>query len=91
MYEALGSVLRELVANQLAFQEQGKVVGKTHGPLRMDAKHVAAADVAIERLRRPHLAGRPIRTEPEVKSSEPSVDGGEPVDILAQAMGIAAE
>lgn len=91
MYEALGSVLRDLVANQIAFQEQGKVVGKTHGPLRMDAKHIAAADVAIGRLRRPHLAGRPIRTEPEVEMARPSVDAGEPVDILAQAMGIAAE
>lgn len=92
MYEALGSVLRDLVSDQIAFQEHGKVVAKVHGPLRMDREHVEASDVSIEKVRRPHLADRRVRPESFAPALGP-VDGssGEPVDYLAQALGIAAE
>lgn len=59
MYEALGSVLRDMVADQSDWTANQKLlVGLVHSPLRLSAENVASADGAIERLRRPHLAKR---------------------------------
>lgn len=64
MYEALGNVLRDMVADQSDWsRDRNLAVGLVHAPMRMGDKHVEAADAAIEKLRRPHMAGR-RRREP---------------------------
>lgn len=56
MYQAMSRVFAELVREQSAGQ---LAADQMHGPIAMGERHVLAADAAIERLRKAHLAGEP--------------------------------
>ncbi|SIR35644.1 hypothetical protein [Bosea sp. TND4EK4] len=103
LYEGLGRALETLVARQMAgeFPKDPVAADKIglplgHGPIAMGAEHVAAADVAIARLRKPHMADRPPRADvpfsvamgwdaPAKTAHEQMADAGLFVEIPQQA------
>ncbi|MFC5506635.1 hypothetical protein [Bosea massiliensis] len=102
LYEGLNLALAELVRRQAAgetprtlkdSEEMRACLG--HGPLAMGPDHVASAEVAINRLRKAHMAGHPERGEVPylvmvgLADAAPSPDDPDPE--LAKAVGIAAE
>lgn len=102
LYEGLNLALAELVRRQAAgetprtlkdSEEMRACLG--HGPLAMGPDHVASAEVAINRLRKAHMAGHPERGEAPylvmvgLADAAPSPDGPDPE--LSKVVGIAAE
>lgn len=70
LYEGLNRALETLVARQMTgdFPKDPAAAAAMrlplgHGPIAMGAGHVAAADVAIARLRKPHMADHPPRAD----------------------------
>lgn len=91
IYEGMALAFADLIRRQALGQVPGEIA---HGPIAMGGKHVASADVAISRMRKPHFAGvgpRPPGDWDVVTGHVVGdVDAQTDSDIAA-AMGIAAE